>query len=97
VVLAGSLGRRRHTAADEESSARLTPLERALQLARDASRNGSGDPRRALERVARELAADGKPALAGRARTLAWSPHQASTEQIDELARGVAEATEEPS
>jgi hypothetical protein len=101
VLLAGRPGRRSGAVDGEEAFVQLTPLERALQLAREASLNGSGDPRRALERVARELAAAGKPALALRARTLAWSPRQASAEQVDELARGAAEteaeATEEPS
>jgi hypothetical protein len=65
----------------------LTPLERALALAREAARNGdSPDRRRALERVARELDSRGHRDLADRARDLAWAAGLANTAAIDELA-----------
>jgi hypothetical protein len=66
----------------------LAPLERALELARDASRNG--DPperRRALERVARELGGRGLAELADRARALAWASGAADPAAIEALAR----------
>lgn len=55
----------------------LPPLERALRLVETA--NGRvGDQRRALELLAKELAARDEPGLSGAARELAWSPEQPS-------------------
>jgi hypothetical protein len=69
------------------------PLERALDAARLASLNGAvPERRRALERVARELAALGEEELAARARTLAWSPEGASRQAVEDLARDAREA-----
>lgn len=66
----------------------VPPLERALELAGRASRNGDAPERRkALERVARELGARGLTGLADRARTLAWAPGPASPAAVEELAR----------
>ena len=56
-----------------------TRLEQALLQLREASRNGDSPlRRRALERVALELAAVGRPDLADAARGLAWSPGEAT-------------------
>jgi hypothetical protein len=71
----------------------LSPLERALALARQASRNGAPPERRkALERVALELGALGLEELEDGARSLAWAAAGPSIEDVDELARKV-EAT----
>ena len=76
-----------------------SPLERALELARSASRNGDAPQRRkALERVARELGTLDLGELAEHARRLAWSPSDATSSDVDALAREVgAEAKGEPS
>jgi hypothetical protein len=72
----------------EEVEVRLTPLERALQLAREAALDGdSPERRKAFERVARELGARGFVELAERARALAWSSGPASAVAVDELER----------
>ena len=85
------LARRRELVAPEEEEAEtpaLPPLERALELAREASQNGDApDRRRALERVARELGGRGLPELADRARALAWASGAADPAAIDALAR----------
>ena len=90
VGLAWWLAQGRSTAAtaDEEVAAPvLSPLERALELARHASRNGdSPERRRALERVARELGLHGHGELAERARALAWAPGGADPAAVDDLA-----------
>ena len=89
--LAWRLSRRRESAAlepDEAEVPTLAPLERALELAREASRDGDPpDRRRALERVARELGSRGLADLADRARALAWASGVADPAAIDELAR----------
>jgi hypothetical protein len=89
VVLVWFLARPReiealHGPQPEEAS--LTPLERALQIAREAALDGdSPERRKALERVARELGAEGFPRLADRARALAWSAGPANPAAVDEL------------
>ncbi|MCP9484709.1 MAG: hypothetical protein MSC30_02520 [Gaiellaceae bacterium MAG52_C11] len=90
VGLAGRLSRRRAPAVEAglELVPTLAPLERALELAREASRNGdSPDRRRALERVARELGGRGLAELADRARALAWASGAADPDAIEDLAR----------
>ena len=85
------LTRRREAILVEEGEVEappLPPLERALELAREASRNGDPpDRRRALERVARELGGSGLAELADRARALAWAPGAADPVAVDALAR----------
>jgi len=79
---------------DEAPEARATPLERALQLAREASLDGdSPERRKAFERVARELGARGLGDLADRARALAWSSGTPSAVVVDELEREALAAT----
>lgn len=69
------------------------PLERALALVRDASRNGDlARRRRALERVAVELGAVGRVELAEEARALAWSPREATEAEVEALAVRAGEA-----
>lgn len=94
---AGALGlalaprRSRLDTAELAARPQTTPLERALEVL--ARENGSPpDRRRALERLARELAVAGLPALAGRARELAWSPRVPSGEAVDALTADVREA-----
>jgi hypothetical protein len=65
----------------------LPPLERALLLLELSERlDGAGDQRRALERVAEELARRGETELARAARALAWSEAPPGTEQTIEFA-----------
>jgi hypothetical protein len=79
---------------DEAPEARATPLERALQLAREASLDGdSPERRKAFERVARELGARGLADLADRARALAWSSGTPNAVVVDELEREALAAT----
>lgn len=73
--------------------ARPAPLQQALVLARDASRNGDlARRRRALERVAVELGAVDRPELAEEARALAWSPRDATEAEVEALALRAEEA-----
>lgn len=68
-------------------TARPPRLERAFVQARSAATNGdSGRRRRALERVALELTALGQYELADEARSLAWSPREATDDDVDTLA-----------
>lgn len=70
-----------------------SPLERALELAREASVNGAAPERRkALERVARELGGVSLGELAERARRLAWSTSGPTVGAVDELARDAESA-----
>jgi hypothetical protein len=70
------------------------PLERALEQVGLVSPNGaSPERRRALERLARELERVEQPALAARARRLAWARGNPEPGQVDELATDVREAT----
>jgi hypothetical protein len=65
-----------------------TPLAVVLEAARAATANGDlPGRRRALESVARELGRVGLVELAADARTLAWSPGEASRDEVEELAR----------
>ena len=97
LAAAGALGlalaprRSRQAAVELAERPERTPLERALELL--ARENGNApDRRRALERVARDLADAGLPALADRARELAWSPRAPSDEAVEALAADVREA-----
>jgi hypothetical protein len=65
----------------------LTPVEQALAMLEDAMAvNGAADRRRALERVAAELAGRGSHDLARVARTLAWSRQSPVLERTTPLA-----------
>ncbi len=87
-------GRRDAEAEDDEAVVR-TPLAVVLAAARAAAANGDVPKRRrALESVARELGRAGHPELAADARTLAWSPAEASREDVEELARRTELAVE---
>jgi hypothetical protein len=78
--LAGRLRRR----------ARLTPLERALALVRDATENGDTTAgRKALERLAAELRREGDHARAAAAGRLAWSEQRPTREAVQELTSGL--------
>jgi hypothetical protein len=80
-------GRRRETAVVSEGPSR-TPLEAVLEAARAAALNGDlPRRRRALESVARELGQIGLVELAADARTLAWSPADVTSAEVDEFAR----------
>lgn len=66
--------------------AHLTPVDRALALARHAADQGDAEGgRRALERLAAELRRAGQPELAGTAGRLAWSPDAPTRVALDEL------------
>ena len=99
LLLAGTIGWRLfgprvRVAAEAEADTR-PPLERALELARLASQNGSTpDRRKALERLARELGGVGLRDLADRARTLAWSPAGPSADAVEQLTRDARAAHE---
>jgi hypothetical protein len=81
-------GRRGETAIESEERTSRTPLEIVLAAARAAALNGDLPlRRRALESVARELGYIGLVELAADARTLAWSPADATSADVDELAR----------
>ena len=71
-----------------------SPLERAVDLVRAASRNGASQPerRRTLERLARELHRSGHGSLAQDARELAWSARSSTSAELDVLVRRAAEA-----
>jgi hypothetical protein len=97
-LLAGGaflLARRLWWAADDAAALdtvepSVTPLQRALALARDASLNGDMPRRRrALERVARELGAVNRPDLADEARVLAWAQAGSTEAEVESLARRV--------
>jgi hypothetical protein len=80
-------GRRRGSDADAEATAQA-PLALVLAAARAAARNGDVPKRRrALESVARELRSAGLGDLAVEARTLAWSPEEATSADVEQLAR----------
>ena len=82
----------RETGAEEDTR---TPLAAVLEAARAAAANGDlPKRRRALESVARELGHLGLPELAADARTLAWSPRDASREDVEDLARRTELAAE---
>lgn len=74
--------------APEAAEVALTPLQQALQLARQAALDGdSPERRKALERVARELGSEGLGELAERARALAWSSGPTNAVAVEELER----------
>ena len=80
-------GRRRREELGAEV-AEQTPLALVLAAARAAAGNGDVPKRRrALESVARELRRAGLVHLAVDARTLAWSPQPATSEEVESLAR----------
>lgn len=80
-------GRRRGREADSDATAQA-PLALVLAAARAAARNGDVPKRRrALESVARELRSAGFDDLAVEARTLAWSPQEATSADVEQLAR----------
>ena len=88
------LGPRLRRAPEAEVDTR-PPLDRALELARLASMNGSAPERRkALERVARELVGVGLRDLGDRARTLAWAPAGPTPDAVEQLARDARAAHE---
>jgi hypothetical protein len=94
-AVAWRLGARRVRPEVEEAglAEALSPLERALELARQASRNGAPPERRkALERVALELGTLGLGELEDGARSLAWGAAGPSVENVDELARKIQAA-----
>lgn len=72
----------------EVEAERRSAIERALELALAASENGVGtaEQRKALERLARELGAEGLGRLAKRTRALAWSPLPPSRADVQLLA-----------
>lgn len=87
-------GGRRGTEAESAESAR-TPLAVVLEAARVAAANGDlPKRRRALESVARELGRIGLVELAADARTLAWSPREATRDDVEELAHRTELAAE---
>ncbi len=87
-------GKRRRTEAESAEAAR-SPLSVVLEAARAAAANGDlPKRRRALESVAQELGRVGLVELAGDARTLAWSPREATRDDVEELARRTELAVE---
>jgi hypothetical protein len=81
VLVAIELARHRRRR-EERRLAALSPLERALLLAREAERREPADRRRALNLLARVLGGPGS-GLGGTASELAWSPPEPSPEQIE--------------
>lgn len=82
----------RETGAEEDTR---TTLAVVLEAARAAAANGDlPKRRRALESVARELGHFGLPDLAADARTLAWSPRDASREDVEDLVQRTELAAE---
>ena len=73
---------------EEERFALLSPLERALLLAREAQRRGPADRRRALSLLARVLRTTGSR-LGGATAELAWSPPEPSAEQVEAVVGAV--------
>ncbi len=78
----------------EDRLAALSPLERALLLAREAERRGPDDRRRALSLLARVLGGPGSSGLGSDASQLAWSPPTPSPEQIESVAAAVEREVE---
>lgn len=73
--------RRTLALAEDLAEGELSPLERALLLLETSMNGAVADRRRALELLARELAAHGEHELSARARALAWSKRPPSTEE----------------
>lgn len=87
-------GRARADVVETEAERRVTAIERALELALAASRNGgTPEQRKALERLARELGAEGLATLTVRARRLAWSPEPPQRAEVEALAEDVRRTT----
>jgi hypothetical protein len=90
-------GRRRER--DEAAAAAerpVPPLQRALALVVAAKGNGDvAYERMALETLAAELRSGSRPALAGRAERLAWSPGPPARAEVDSLASEVRAAVAE--
>jgi hypothetical protein len=81
-------GRRGDRLEAQDDEAARTPLAVVLEAARAAAANGDlPRRRRALESVARELGRIDLVELAADARTLAWSPREATRDDVEELAR----------
>jgi hypothetical protein len=75
----------------------LTPLERALVLVEQARESVDGEDRRkAIEVLAVELDASGRPEQADEARRLAWSPTAPSPEAAGTLVESVKESNGAP-
>ena len=83
-LLAGRELRRRRRRREEERLAALSPLERALLLAREAEQRDPVDRRKALGLLAHVLGGRDE-SLAGTAAELAWSPERPSPEQVESL------------
>jgi hypothetical protein len=84
---------RRRRPPPPEPEPELPPLERALRLVEWARERTNGvDRRKALETLAVELDASGRPQLAEDARTLAWSAASPSPVAADALVSSVREA-----
>jgi hypothetical protein len=84
--------RRKPAPVVEDAGPELTPLERALQLVEWSCEQPNGTERRkALEVLAGELGADGRPDLVDEARGLAWSATTPSPEAAGQLAYRVRE------
>jgi len=90
-LLAVRAAPRRVPAAVEIAGEPPTALELALELARAtaAANGGSPEARKALERLARELGAEGLAGQAVEARRLAWSPGQPSRAEVEALVGAV--------
>lgn len=97
LVLVPLASRRRHDVAETQIDEDLPALERALLLLETSTNGAVGDRRRALELVARELDAHGEPALAERARRLAWSKDAPEPGDASALAASVRAARAEAS
>jgi hypothetical protein len=89
--LVGSTLRGRPVARRLRIPSHLSPIDRALALARYAASTGdTAGERRALERLAAELRRSGDGDLAVAARRLAWSAREPTDDRLEELAAGVA-------
>ena len=79
---------------ETEAERRVSAIERALELALASSVNGgTPEQRKALERLARELGAEGLETLTERARRLAWSTAPPSRVEVEALADDVRRET----
>jgi hypothetical protein len=79
---------------ETEAERRVSAIERALELALASSVNGgTPEQRKSLERLARELGAEGLEALTERARRLAWSPAPPLRVEVETLADDVRRET----
>jgi hypothetical protein len=76
-------------AVDAEDERAATGIERALELVLTSTNGSSPDQRRALERLARELGAEGLVVLGDHARRLAWSSPPPTRGEVQALADAV--------